>query len=197
MVAQNPGRSSRGLRRRSRRGFSLVELGIVIAVIAVLAAVVIFGRGFIQSARVTKAVDACNTSRKGAATFAGVQGGLFRTTGNQMPQLTDRGLIPALSGVGNAAVWLVSGNSATDLANSIIVQQIGVGQINRNGLANAVRVQISVPNGTMATDLVSAVRDDPNYFNGTAGGTTGPACTEAAFTSATPGPVTVNLCFFL
>lgn len=201
MVQTIVGRRSRsgGLRRRMRRGFSLVELGIVIAVIAVLAAVVIFGRGFIQSARVTKAVDASNTARKGAATFAGVQGGLFKNPGNQMVQLADRGLVPALRGVGAAAVWLISGDSPTDTNNSIIVQQIGVGQIT-NGTAaraNAVRVQISLPTGTMATDLVSAVRDDPNYFNGTAGGNTGAACTEASFTSTSTGPTAVNLCFFL
>lgn len=53
-----------------RRGFSLVELGIVIAVIAVLAAVVIGGMGFANAAKKSRAVDQVLTIRKAAREYA-------------------------------------------------------------------------------------------------------------------------------
>jgi prepilin-type N-terminal cleavage/methylation domain-containing protein len=181
---------SGGLRRRMRRGFSLVELGIVIAVIAVLAAVVIFGRGFIQSARVTKAVDACNTVRKAGSTFAGVQGGVVRGAGNRIQALVDRGLLPAL-GAGGA--WVVSGDG--DAANSILINEIEFGQLNRGtAQSNAVRVRVTFPSAIMASDFIEAIRNDTNYV--AAGGTIGQACTVLA-PGGTAGSGTVEACFFL
>jgi prepilin-type N-terminal cleavage/methylation domain-containing protein len=53
-----------------RRGFSLVEMGIVIAVISVLVAVVIGGMGFANSAKKSKAVDQVLMIRKAAREYA-------------------------------------------------------------------------------------------------------------------------------
>lgn len=56
--------------RRGGRGFSLVEMGIVIAVIAVLVGVVIGGMGFISAARKSKALEQVLTIRKAAREYA-------------------------------------------------------------------------------------------------------------------------------
>lgn len=194
MVAKNPGRSSRGLRRRSRRGFSLVELGIVIAVIAVLAAVVIFGRGFISAARVTKAVDASNTARKAASTFAGTSGGAFRATAaNQLNIFADRGLLPPVPAGG---AWTVSGDPGSP--DAIAVQGLFIGQLARGTQqSNIIRMQIQFPNNTMAVDYVSSVQND-NNFSG-AGNVAGTACQAGGIAGALPAVAgnVVQACFFL
>lgn len=56
--------------RNSARGFSLVELGIVIAVMAVLVGVVIGGMGFANAAKRSKALDQVLTLRKAAREYA-------------------------------------------------------------------------------------------------------------------------------
>lgn len=183
-------------RRRHPRGFSLIELGIVIAVIAVLAAVVIFGRGFISAGRVTKAVEASNTIRKSASTYAGLLGGSLRANPPNTSQLTtlqQRGLLPAL----NAGAWIVSG-SVQALPDAIQVTNLRLGQIpnpnNNNQPTNAVAVTYQTPNGSLPADIFTAVGDDTNLIrnNGTVDGS--PNCASAA-----PGipSQTVTICFFL
>ncbi|MHB8872378.1 MAG: type IV pilin protein [Myxococcaceae bacterium] len=56
--------------RRSPRGFSLIELGIVIAVIAVLSGVVIGSAGYFRAARLRTAADLVLTIRGAARQFA-------------------------------------------------------------------------------------------------------------------------------
>jgi prepilin-type N-terminal cleavage/methylation domain-containing protein len=159
-------RTSHSRRRPSRRGFSLIELGIVIAVIAVLAAVVIFGRGFIIAARVTKAIDASNTVRKAASTFAGLNGGSLAQVGNanQLNALQRRGLLPTPQG-GLGSVWTVSGAEGSDEA--VVVRDIRFGVHNPAGQSavNAVAIRISTPTGTaVADDIRTAVQQDRNII---------------------------------
>ena len=184
-------------RRRHARGFSLIELGIVIAVIAVLAAVVIFGRGFITAGRVTKAVEASNTIRKSASTYAGVLGGSLRaTTQNQLLTLQQRGLVPQL----NAGAWIVSG-SAQAINDAIQITQVRMAQIpnpdNNNAPTNAVAITYTTPPGSLPADILASVVDDTNLVR------TGPtidaapaACATAAAPPAIPS-TTVTICFFL
>jgi len=58
------------LRQRSRAGFSLVELGIVIAVIAVLASVVMVGKGYLDAAKEKAAVDLVQAIRSSGQAYA-------------------------------------------------------------------------------------------------------------------------------
>lgn len=55
---------------RREDGFSLIELGIVVAVIAVLATVVIMGRGYTAAARVTKANELVNVTQRAITIYA-------------------------------------------------------------------------------------------------------------------------------
>jgi prepilin-type N-terminal cleavage/methylation domain-containing protein len=179
-------------RRHSRRGFSLIELGIVIAVIAVLAAVVIFGRGFILAARVTKAVDASNTIRKAAATFAGVNGGALNGIPNtsQLGPLSQRGLIPNLPA--GTTTWTVSG--AAGSTDAVVIADVRLGQTaGGTGTGNAVLIRVNTPTPAMSQDILTAVRDDRNIIPGTpqVGGL---PCQNPAVAVT---QATVNLCFFL
>ncbi len=177
--------------RSSRRGFSLIELGIVIAVIAVLAAVVIFGRGFILAARVTKAVDASNTLRKAASTFAGLNGGSLQnfSTTSQLSALSQRALIPPLPA--GQTTWTVSGALGSN--DAISVTDVRFGQTaGATGQGNAIAIRVTAPTAAMAQDVLSAVRDDRNLV--TTAPTIGLACQNPAVPVTAPNVV---ICFFL
>ena len=148
-----PARKMVSRRRRQQRGFSLIELGIVIAVIAVLASVVIFGRGFIAAARITKAVEAMNTIRKSASSYAGLQGGSLATSAaSQLPALANRQLLPPLTTATGTldpvnGSWFVSG-SGTD---SISINSIGFANVpTPAGPTNAVSIRVLAPTAAMA-----------------------------------------------
>ena len=178
-------RRQKMVRARRARGFSLIELGIVIAVIAVLAAVVIFGRGFIAAGRITKAVEAMNTIRKSASTYAGLQGGALKaSTASELPTLTARSLLPVL---GQNGAWTVSGTPGTP--DSISITNLRFGQ---NGVNNAVAITVTTPNPAMAQDVINATANDNNLIlNGVVVGAS-PAC------ATNPGNSnTITLCFNL
>jgi prepilin-type N-terminal cleavage/methylation domain-containing protein len=149
---------------RGVRGFSLIELGIVIAVIAVLAAVVIFGRGFIVASRVSKLVEAANTVRKGASTYAGLMGGSLSpavTPAVGISALSTRQLLPPL----NNNLWVVSGPTPAT-TESFVITGVGLGQIPGPGGGppqNAVSVQFRVPKPENAQDVIASVLNDPNF----------------------------------
>ena len=184
-------------RRRHPRGFSLIELGIVIAVIAVLAAVVIFGRGFILAGRVTKAVEASNTIRKSASTYAGLLGGSLRgqpPATSQLNTLQARSLVPAL----NNGVWFVSGSTAA-AADAIRLTDVRFGQIvnpANNQISNAVAVRYDTPNGSLPADIYSAVQDDTNLVRNGATIDGSQACAGPNAVPTIPAS-SVWICFFL
>jgi prepilin-type N-terminal cleavage/methylation domain-containing protein len=182
---------------RAERGFSLIELGIVIAVIAVLAAVVIFGRGFINSARITQGVNAANSVRKGASSYAGLQGGTLPSAGtagqaDDIVTLGNRSLLPV-----QVSPWYVSGSSANQ-SDSVQITKINMGTAGNlvNGVTlqqNAVAISYTMPSPTMAADLYTAVQNDPNFVkNGAEIGSAPSACA-----SAVPTTASVVICFYL
>ncbi len=84
------------MRNRSKRsrGFTLIELGIVIAVIAVLAIVVLAGTGFMQSSRLGKANDFVGKLQDAIATLSGRRGGTLANLPPCPQALIQRQLVP-------------------------------------------------------------------------------------------------------
>ena len=110
------------MRRKGQRGFSLIELGIVVAVIAILATVVLVGRGFLESSRVSKMVEVIDTIAKGTAVYAGTNGGEIPTAPvNYLNALELRALVPTgiTNSVPNFAINSVSRVSTETFVVSI------------------------------------------------------------------------------
>ncbi|OGQ80126.1 MAG: hypothetical protein A2289_12915 [Deltaproteobacteria bacterium RIFOXYA12_FULL_58_15] len=133
--------------RRGERGFSLIELGVVVAVIAILATVVLVGRGFMESTRVSKAVETVDTIAKGVAVYAGTNAGII-PAGDLQQALVDRTLI------------------AADL-NAIIPNFTFT--ITRVG-DQAFRVVVGTPTAFAAQDIVNAKNDDAAVTGAAAAG---------------------------
>ncbi|MGC4120214.1 MAG: prepilin-type N-terminal cleavage/methylation domain-containing protein [Myxococcales bacterium] len=148
--------------RRHPRGFSLIELGIVIAVIAVLAAVVIFGRGFISAGRVSKCVEGFNTIRKAGTTLAGLRGGAFNTASaaNEITGMGKRGLLPLEKDTDTT--WTMAGSGTT----AFTAQQIYFATVNVGGNTgvNAVAIQLKAPDGVASEDVWNSIENDKNHI---------------------------------
>lgn len=85
-------------RQHKTRGFTLVELGIVVGVISILASSVLAGQGFIRAARINSIAHEITNIRKAIAVYAGRRGGTlpYDNRGQNedlIQQLTDRNLI--------------------------------------------------------------------------------------------------------
>lgn len=177
-------RSSR-MSRASERGFSLIELGIVIAVIAVLASVVIVGRGFINSSRTGKAAEALSTIRKAGAVYTSNM--TVQSPSSEIDALQRRDLLPrtAADPQGANATWTMTGSGTTAFkVTSVMFGQIGNGW--------GVFITVVTPEITMAEDLVKLVSADPNFKDG--GQVANQNCQSIAAKVTTQN---INLCFKL
>jgi prepilin-type N-terminal cleavage/methylation domain-containing protein len=171
--------------RASERGFSLIELGIVIAVIAVLASVVIVGRGFINSSRTGKAAEALSTIRKAGAVYTSSQ--RADSIDNEIKALQDRDLMPRLAN-DPANTWTMTGTGATAFrATSVKFVQVG------NGWGAAINV--TAPDTIMAEDLIKLVSADPAFHTSGPFGQTGVSCTPPP--PSKPQTPQVTVCFKL
>ena len=165
-------------------GFTLVELLVMIAVIAVLAGILIFGRGFIAAGRITKAVEGMDIIRKSASTYAGQVGGALTTsTNSELPTLSNRQLLPTLDSA--TSTWFVSG-AGTD---SISITNLRFGQL---AGANVVAITVSTPKQEMADDVWKAVRDDGFLIR-----TGGPTIGGSTCAAGSPATSVVVICFNL
>ena len=117
-------------KKMQTNGFTLIELGIVVAVISLLASGVMAGTGFINAAKVTKAVDAVDKTRLAVETYVARRGGVWQESevldsGDYYTALVDRQLVPEMPWhVGDMTVSLVMyvANSAYD---AIIIEVSG------------------------------------------------------------------------
>lgn len=149
--------------RRHPKGFSLIELGIVIAVIAVLAAVVIFGRGFIAAGRVSKTVEGFNTIRKAGTTLAGLRGGSFKDPlqDSVINSMGKRGLLALESET--ASQWTMAGSGATAfIATNINFATLA--NVGGNTGVNAVAIALKAPDQVAAEDVWYSVEKDQNLI---------------------------------
>jgi prepilin-type N-terminal cleavage/methylation domain-containing protein len=179
-------KNSRKLRKKQRRGFTLIELGIVIAIIAVLASVVIMGKGFLDGARAAKLIEATDVIKKSVTTVAGLSGGLAPNTGvgsNQIPNLRARNMVPG-NPVGTPAAdanaWVVAGAeyAITDVRHGTAANQ------------SIVQVQYRTPSTQFTADVFEMARQEKNFYIGALTG--GLPCANAA--PSTPSAV---ICFAL
>ena len=130
--------------RRSEKGFTLIELGIVVAVIAILATVVLFGRGFLTSAGTSKGIEAINSIRKAAATYNGVTGGNgAMDAADCLNDLAERELLPPAA-LTASQPWVVGGVTISSCTIT--------GGTNLN-------VVVDPGDGTTAADMQTAVGD--------------------------------------
>jgi hypothetical protein len=90
---------TRPQRQHKTRGFTLVELGIVVGVISLLASSVLAGRGFIRAAEHTKITSEIDKIYKAVDNYAGRRGGTLQESLDILPALIERQLIGDLPSI--------------------------------------------------------------------------------------------------
>jgi prepilin-type N-terminal cleavage/methylation domain-containing protein len=124
-----------------KRGFTVIELGIVIGIIAVLATVVFMGRGMIESARVGNGVQMFNDIRKASRSLAlRANGGAAFNFGAPLGPLS--------------LAALQAQNLLPNPYPSPWNAGIGVQALN----ATTIRIGICVPTAVLATDFDASLR---------------------------------------
>ena len=149
---------ARFLPARPPRGFSLIELGVVISVIAVMSSVVLLSRGYLNSAKQKAAGDLVQAVRNGARQHAqrNFKGLGFGTPGSTTP--------PAVSMTALRAAGLIPENIKTPWKSQGTANDSGVGVVPDSGLGNAVasakcggftcvRVCVEVPDQETCDDM--------------------------------------------
>ena len=143
---------------RPPRGFSLIELGVVISVIAVMSSVVLLSRGYLNSAKQKAGGDLIQAVRNASRQHAQRN---FKRLGFGTPGSTTP---PALSMTALRASGLIPENIKTPWKAQATANDSGVGVVPDSGLGNAVaaakcggftcmRVCLEVPDQETCDDM--------------------------------------------
>jgi prepilin-type N-terminal cleavage/methylation domain-containing protein len=130
---------------RKANGFTLIELGIAVGVIAILATVVLIGRGFVAKSKVGKGVECLSAARLGAANYIGAVGGNISSATDITTSLRDRSLIPTRCGPGVSIAQVFAVNDQVALV------------VNCKDEANN-------PDDNVCADIFAGAAKDPNFI---------------------------------
>tara|TARA_Y100001934_G_C12142785_1_gene673356 strand:- start:259 stop:774 length:516 start_codon:yes stop_codon:yes gene_type:complete len=133
---------------KNSKGFTLVELGIVIGVMAVLATGVLLGHGFAQASKVTKAAQGVQHLKKATVNYVGRRGGEIDTK-TVLSDLATRELI------------------VLDRYNQMVLGNVAfkVKEMSLSETTDGAHLEITVATPTAQTlaDLHAALHQDANY----------------------------------
>ena len=139
--------------RKNQKGFTLIELGIVVAVIAILASAVLVGQGFIESSRTAKATQGVHTLKKAVINYAGLKGGKLSADATGLTQLANRNLIQ-VDAAGNLQL------AGTKVEVSKVELMPGT------TTPEQMVITIELQSATMSDDIHSILAQDPHYYTG-------------------------------
>lgn len=144
------------------RGFTLVELGIVVGVISLLATSVLAGRGFIRAAEQTRITSDVDKIHKAVENYAGRRGGTLQQTENLLDALRDRQLIGDLPVI--TAVRVKTREIDGEDVPFFRIDFINDGTLDQNAKDDLFLYFSRYPNHLSSLDYPPACRDSVGVF---------------------------------
>ncbi len=146
---------------RHERGFTLAELAVVLAVVAVLSGTVLLGRGFVQQARASNAAALVDTLRKASRAYAERLNGGRDFADVSIAALQSAGLITnPFAGPWPGTVTVSANNPPTSLTvhlcapNTYLAQDVAI-LVASMGSVNRYAGCPGAPNGSWSVDVVT------------------------------------------
>ena len=141
--------------KKQEKGFTLIELGVVVAVMAVLSLPLLAGQGFMGAAKGAKALNGIAQTKLAVETQLGLWAGKIPDS------MYGAGTGPAfVAHLVVKGLVSVNGDNHIELAKGykIIGAQLG------GGSGDDLGFHIQAPSQQAADDLHLVMRDDPHYF---------------------------------
>ena len=133
-------------------GFTLIELGIVIGVMAILATVVLMGKGFIESAKQTKAMQTINSLISASRTYAKQANGGVSYTGVTIGAMATANILPSATVENPWNLTCTCAGAAAPCDSDCGTAGVCVA----SPAPEEVTVYICVPDGTVQGEMASA-----------------------------------------